>query len=204
MRRAFIPVLLLALLVSLAGCQKSPDAAAAAYERLLSGDLTLFDKAEIETWALDTWMELVLVPGEAEYTCLDLDGDGTQELLLQRTGDPGGYNGVFHYRDGKLFCWQNDGMEGSCRDYPLRDGTMVRQYDHMNTRSYTLFRYREDGSAEITGELFAREGPSPLSSLDPSPFYQIDGEAVDQSVFQEKLDTLVTSQQLDPSAWTVL
>ena len=66
MRRCRIPALLLAFLASLAGCQKSPDAAA--YEKLLSGDLSLFDETEVQAWALDTWMELVLVPGEAEYT----------------------------------------------------------------------------------------------------------------------------------------
>lgn len=204
MRRCRIPALLLAFLASLAGCQKSPDAAAAAYEKLLSGDLSLFDETEVQAWALDTWMELVLVPGEAEYTCLDLDVDGIGELLLQRTGDPGSYNGVFHYQDGRLFCWQNDGVEGSCRDYPLRDGTMVRQYDFLNTRSYTLFRYLGDGSTEIIGELFIREESSPLSSSDPSLCCQVDGEVVDQEVFQEKLDALVTSQLLEPSAWTVL
>lgn len=66
---------------------------------------------------------------ELEYVLLDLDGDGGAELVVQRVGQPALFNAVFHYGDGELSCWQYDIMETSCRDYPLRDGTMVRQYD---------------------------------------------------------------------------
>lgn len=204
MKRLFLPALLLALLAVLAGCQKPGDEARAAYEKLLSGDLSLFDETERETWALDDWMGLVLTPGEAEYAYLDLDGDGVEELLLQRAGDPGGYNGVFHYDGDRLFCWQNDGTEGSCRDYPLRDGTMVRQYDVMNAHIYTLFRYQEDGSEKVVGELFALEGSSPLGSAGGFPRYQVNGETVDLAEFEEGFATLITSRLLDSSAWTIL
>ncbi len=161
------------------------DPALAAYQRLLAGDLSLFDQEQIDTWGLESWLPLVLRPGEAEYTYLDLDGDGTRELLIQGVDDPSSYNGVFHYSGGKLYCWQNDGSEGSCRDYPLVDGTMVRQYDQGDTSVYTLFRYRPDGSEETVDLLSFQGGWDPASD-------------------RQLLDLLVASRLLDRSAWTAL
>lgn len=170
------------------------DPARAAYEKLLTGDLSLFDQGAVKTWALDSWLPLVLRPGEAEYAYLDLDGDGTDELLLRRVDDPAGYNGVFHYADGRLFCWQSDGSEGSCRDYPLVDGTMVRQYDQNTSSSYTLFRYQADGTEETVGQLSTQENGS----------FLVNGEEAEQNTFEQQLDALVTSRILGRSAWAVL
>ena len=105
-----------------------------------------------------------------------------------------GYNGVFHYADGRLFCWQSDGSEGSCRDYPLVDGTMVRQYDQNSSSSYTLFRYRADGTEETVGQLSTQENGS----------FLVNGEEAEQNTFEQQLDALVTSRILGRSAWTVL
>ena len=185
-------------------CQNSEDAALAAYAALLDGDISLFEQQEIDTWALDSWMELILIPGEIEYTYLDLDGDGTQELLLQRVDSPSIYNGVFHYENGRLFCWQNDGMEATCRDYPLRDGTMVRQYDFSGSRSYTLFRYQADGSAKTLSTLFACEEVVEGSSTEQVPCYKVNNQEVDSATFQEQLDLQITSQLLERSAWIPL
>ena len=63
------------------------------------------------------------------YKDLDLDGDGGAELVVQMVEQPQQFNAVFHYGDGELSCWQYDIVEMSCRDYPLEDGAMVRQYD---------------------------------------------------------------------------
>ena len=197
MRRGILAgALLLACLLSLAGCGggAAPEREARrAYEAFLAGDLSLFAQEELDRWGLEEWMGLVLVPGEAEYTYLDLDGDGVPELLLQRADDPAGYNGVFRYEDGGLVCWQSDGTEGSCRDYPLEDGTMVRQYDFDGT-SYTLFRYRADGEEEIVATLREEPGPS----------YQIDGEEAEADAFSERLKSLVTDRILGRDRWTVL
>lgn len=196
MRRFWVWPLLLSCLLVLAGCGADDSAAARdAYEAFLAGDLSLLDAAELDRWGLEEWMGLVLVPGEVEYTYLDLDGDNVPELLLQRVDDPAGYNGVFHYEDGGLACWQNDGMEGSCRDYPLEDGTMVRQYDSDGS-SYTLFRYRADGKEETVSSLFLREGPGPCC--------QIDGEEVEAAAFYERLDELVTGRLLGRDCWVTL
>lgn len=179
----------------------SGDAASAAYSAFLSGDRTLMDDAQAELW----WIPEFQTGGMAyAYTYLDLDGDGTVELLVQLADDPCGYNAVFHFEDGKIFCWNSDGVEMTCRDYPLNDGTMVRQYDYGCTRSYTVFRYTEGGETEDISYLFARDELFPEDSLAPCPYYKIDEHEVSQTVFEEQFHTLVTSRMLNRSDWTIL
>lgn len=178
------------------------EPAQTAYAAFLSGDISLFDSADRYTWSLDTWKDTILLNGELEYAYLDLDGDGAEELLIQWVDDPSSYNGVFHYDSGKLYCWQNDGVEVSCRDYPLQDGTMVRQYDYSGTRSYTVFRYQADGGMEKLVSLFSRETLADPNSTDLCPYYEVDGKEVDKNVFDEQLNDLVINQMLDRSAWT--
>lgn len=89
---------------------------------------------------------------------LDLDGDGGAELVVQMVAQPHQFNAVFHYGDGELSCWQYDIMEMSCRDYPLGDGAMVRQYDtgtgpNRYSNLYTVFRYLPDGETEECASL---------------------------------------------------
>lgn len=176
-----------------------------AYEAFLDGSILKFDSADIRRWRLDNWWEdILLLGGEMEYAYLDLDGDGVEELLVQYKDSPEAYNGVFHYEDGKLYCWQNDGMEGNCRDYPLRDGTMVRQYDYNGSSSYTLFRYRTDGNTEKLTDLFIRYELINPDSTDPCPYYEIGRMEVDKNTFEEQLKNLVTDQRLEPSDWTAL
>lgn len=204
MRRRRIGGFLLACALAFTGCggaKETPPPELAAYDTLLSGDLSLVEDGERERWGLDEWMALVLVPGEVEYTCLDLDGNGIRELLLQRVDDPGGYNGVFCYRDGKLLCWQSDGTEGSCQDYPLRDGLMVRQYDFDAGCSHTLFRYQADGTEKTVTSFFAWAGEE---GLQPLPRYQLDGKEVSAEVYRQELARMVTDQLPDRSIWTAL
>ena len=76
---------------------------------------------------------------------LDLDGDGGAELVVQMVAQPHQFNAVFHYGDGELSCWQYDIMEMSCRDYPLGDGAMVRQYENQAYhRKYNDFHHLPD------------------------------------------------------------
>lgn len=175
-----------------------------AYEAFLSGDTSLLDPGDIDTWGLSSWADTVLVPGRLEYTCLDLDRDGVNELLIQQIDDPCSYNAVFHFQEGRLFCWQSDAVEMSCRDYPLQDGIMVRQYDFSGTCSYTLFRYRADGTTEDVMRLFAQEELIPETSTEPCPYYEVDGTSVSYARFQEQLNSLVTGRLLARSAWTAI
>ena len=185
--------------------QEAQHFARKAYEAFLAGSILKFDSADIKRWRLDVWWEDILnLDEELEYVYLELDGDGVEELLVQYKDSPEAYNGVFHYEDNKLYCWQNDGTEGSCRDYPLRDGTMVRQYDYNGTSSYTLFRYRTDGSTEKLTDLFIRDELINPDSTDPCPYYEIGGMEVDKNTFEEQLKNLVSDRRLEPSDWTAL
>ena len=139
------------------------------------------------------------------YSALDLDGDGVCELLIQAVDDPCDYNGVFHADGARLVCWQNDLMEASCRDYPLQDGTMVRQYDTSTGPSryshlYTLFRYQSDGRTQTVAELSVHEDTGEDGST--SVIYQLDGAEVEQAGFEQRFQELITGRLLERTAWT--
>ncbi|MCM1191109.1 MAG: hypothetical protein NC123_03235 [Butyrivibrio sp.] len=188
------------------------DPARSAFRSFLSGNLFFFDTEDIKTWSLNTWVNhyfpVFASGGDPEYVYeyvyMDLDGDGVEELLVQYINSPESYNGVFHYEDGRLYCWQHDTVEMTCRDYPLKDGTMVRQYDTNGTNIYNLFRYQSDGSEVESNSLFARTELWDESSTAPCPYYEVDGTEVSEAVFEELLKDLVTDQRLDASDWTVL
>ncbi|MBQ7859482.1 MAG: M15 family metallopeptidase [Faecalibacterium sp.] len=172
-----------------------------AYTALLAGDTSLLNEEDSARW----WVPQFSMLGICyEYAYLDLDGDGADELLVQMAGSPEGYNGVFHFENDQLWCWNSDAAEGNCRDYPLRSGTMVRQYDLGGSRSYTLFRYRSDGTMEQTAQLFERwermEGEEPA----PCPYYTVNGTEVDKATFEAQLAALVTDQLPEPTFWNTL
>ena len=174
-------------------------AARLVYSGVRYGDTSLFaDPADGENWR---WCR---ERGDLEYTLLDLDGDDVSELLVQWREDPGQMNAVFHWDGGKIVCWQLDTVEMTCRDYPLRDGTMVRQYDYGGASTYTRFRYRADGTKEVLGEVYARCHPWNENDRRPCPFYSVDGREVDRAAFDAALAETVTSQCLDRSAWRPL
>ncbi len=177
------------------------DEALTAYSALLSGDKSLLAQTQPAQWWVPDFKDSTIA---YEYTYLDLDGDGGSELLIQMIDDPSGYNAVFHYQNGSLFCWNSDGVEMNCRDYPLLDGTMVRQYDYGGCRTYTIFRYQADGAMEHISRLFAREELLPADSALPCPYYEIDGNAVDKTTFDEQLTVLVFDRLLERLAWTAV
>lgn len=174
--------------------------ALAAYSSFMSGDSALLDEQQSEMWWIPDFQSESM---DYEYAYLDLDGDGTVELIIQMEDAPHDYNGVFHFEDGRIYCWNSDAMEMSCRDYPLSDATMVRQYD-MNGSSYTVFSYNSDGEAETVHSLFAREERITDDSTEPCPYYEVDGEEVDEAEFYEQLDALVLDKLLNRSEWTAI
>ena len=125
--------------------------------------------------------------------------DARQESTLEpgSTADDGGINSSA----GETLSGTE---QGSCRDYPLRDGTMVRQYDYGGTSSYTLFRYRADGGTEKLTDLFIRDELIYPDSADPCPYYEIGGMEVDKDTFEEQLKKMVADQRLESSDWTAL
>ena len=192
---------LLALLLLPSACGAPPDSgpedeAWAAYAALLAGDGTLLgDQAPyVEPYFVES--------AGLEYLLMDLDGDGGEELLVQWADFPGGYNGVFHYQDGALSVWQNDGVEMSCRDFPLQDGTMVRQYDYGGGSSFRLFRYLPGGETENLTQLYTRTAPDHDGDLRPCPYYEIDGEETEEASFHDALRELVTDQLVPAGDWS--
>lgn len=177
-----------------------PEGDRAIFNALLSGDLSAVTNTDV--WGSPPLGYEAL---ELEYTTLDLDGDGICELLIQGVDDPCNYNGVFHADGTRLVCWQNDMMELSCRDYPLQDGTMVRQYDTLTGPSrysqlYTLFRYQSDGSQETVAQLSVHEDTG--ADGNTSVTYQVDGTEVEQADFESEFQALITGRLLERAAWT--
>lgn len=180
------------------------ELAMTAYSSFLSGDISLFDSEQLYTWHLEGWADFLQSDLTYEYTYLDLDGDGIEELLIQMEDAPLCYNAVFHYADGALYCWNEDMVEMTSGDYPLQDGTMVSQYDYNGTSSYTIFRYLPNGERETLSWLYARESLVDEDSDLPCPYYKVGGIEVDHSIFVEQLEELITKQLLPRSVWTVL
>lgn len=174
------------------------DGAMTAYTRFLQGDRALLDESQTDMWYIPDFQDDML---QYEYTYLDVNADGSSELLVQLADDPCGYNGVFHYEEGRIYCWNSDSAEMSSRDYPLKDGIMVSQYDYAGTRTYTLFKYNADGSKANISTLLAREELHPEDSTEKCPYYAIDGIEVDKNEFDKKLNALVLDRLLERTKW---
>ncbi|MCH5349355.1 MAG: hypothetical protein J1E40_08540 [Oscillospiraceae bacterium] len=170
------------------------------YMNFLGGDVSLLGSPELG----QSWIDFYLPAGGMEYTFLDLDGDGESELLVQLVDDPSGLNAVFDYQDGRLICRNFDSVEMSSRDYPLSDGTMIHQYDFSGTRNYIGYRYLPDGTTEELFSLFARDELVYEGDTNPVPYYEVNGEEVDQETFEAELDKRITSQLLERSAWIAI
>lgn len=176
------------------------DAAFAAYAALLSGDTALLNPSAGEAqWWIPDFGDKSL---QYEYTYMDLNRDGVWELLVQMVGSPEEYNGVFSFENGEVRCWNSDAAEMSCRDYPLADGLMVRQYDLGGTSSYTVFRYHAGGEEEIVSSFTISEERLDPQSSQPRSRYTVDGEEVEKETFDEQFDRLITSKLPDCSIWS--
>ena len=169
------------------------------FAKFLAGDRTLLEKTQEEIWYIPDFLDDTL---KYEYAFLDLDEDNEVELLIQMVNDPSGYNGVFHVENGKIYCWNSDSSDMQCRDYPLRDGTMVRHYDYAGSSSYHIFWYDSDGEVHWYTRLFAREELIPEDSTEPCPYYEIDGMELSADEFELNLKVLVTDYLLEQNAWT--
>ena len=180
---------------------KPNELAMAAYENFLSGNRSVLAETQESTWWIPDFTQEGL---QYEYCCMDLDGDGIEELLVQLVDDPCGYNAVFHYDKGKIVCWNSDAMDMSDRDYPLQDGSMVHQYDFAGAQSYSVYRYRSDGERETVIELFVREEWIWGESPEPCPYYMINGEKVEKADFDKCLKESVTDKLVDREGWSKL
>ena len=173
----------------------------AAYRALLAGEPGALDRPP-EGLELH---QVTLPPAEElEYVLLDLDGDGGAELVVQMVAQPQQFNAVFHYGDGELSCWQYDIVEMSCRDYPLEDGAMVRQYDtgtgpNRYSHLYTVFRYLPDGETEECASLAVHQDTQEDGTEVFT--YLVDDAEVDQDTFAAEFEELVGSRLLSLEDW---
>lgn len=172
-----------------------------AYSAFIGGDRSLLDSEQSAEWWIPDFSDGV---SQYEYICLDSDGDGVDELFVQAADAPGVYNAVFRFDGERLICLSSDGADMSSYDYPLRDGTMVRQYEFNGTRSYTLFKYTSDGEQEDIAYLFLREELIPEDSGEKCPYYEVNGDEVGKDEFDERFNELVSSKLTERSLWTAV
>lgn len=171
------------------------------YVDFLKGDRTHMAEGWEEEWFIP---DFTYKDDSYEYMFLDLDGDDEKELLVQMQDDPGSYNGVFHVEDGRIVCWESDSVEMICYQYPLKDGTMVSEYDYGGSISYALYKYASDGQTTRLTELFIREEPPANDAEADYPSYKVDDAEVDKEEFQQKLKELILDLMFDGSDWTKL
>lgn len=196
--------------VILAGCQNASSESVRnqsiqdshkAYSDFISGSSSLINSNQSEEWWIPDFSDGEL---QYEYAYFDLDGYGGDELLVQTVDAPCVYNGVFHFDGENIVCWNSDGAEMNCFDYPLRDGTMVRTYDFNGTRSYTLFNYTSDGVKNDIANLFLREELIPEDSSEKCSYYEVNGAEVEKSAFDEQFNKLIADRLTERSFWTTI
>ena len=129
---------------------------------------------------------------------MDVDGDGTEELLVRYVDDPQGIYALFDYADGWIECWELDGRQLS---QPLKDGTMLHQYDGNGVQTYTFYRYRPDGSMEKLGPVLKYIGDAVFADTYGGMGWTIDDVPMDEAVFQAKLRELVTDRLPGRDIW---
>ena len=79
-----------------------------AFGAFLAGD---YEKLNFRSYDFfSTWQ--YCNDGHLESTLLDVDGDGTEELLVQYENSPGDLNTVFDYDSGWINCWELDCLGG--------------------------------------------------------------------------------------------
>lgn len=168
------------------------------FVRFMKGDIPLEADPHGRSWVIPNFNTKY---PSYEYLFWNLDGVGEEELIVQIVDNPEGYNGVFHLEDGKVYCWNSDAVDGSDRDYPLKDGTMVHQYDFSENTSYTIYRYLQNGEKEELHHLFARRILMDAESKEPCPYYEIDGEEVTKEEFDSRVKEIITDRRPVRTAW---
>ena len=190
-------------LVALTACSSSDEQAIKeneyahqAYDKFLSGDMSLLDSSK-ERWYVPDFNE----DKDFEYTLMDLDGDKRDELVVQVVDDPGSYNAVFHYEDGHISCWFSDSVEVVCFNYPLKNGLMCEEYNYAGSISYNVYRYLSTGETKPEKYLFIREEPAFPDEELTAPIYKIDEKDVTKEEFEKELNKTVTDHLLSRTAW---
>lgn len=171
-----------------------------AFQRLLNSDTSfLAEGANGDAWR--SWLNSNPDPAPLlDCLLLDVDADGDLELLIQYPDSPATLNGVFDFRNGMIYCWRFDIMDGSKFQYALTDGTMVYEYHFGDMVSHWIFRYTPEGEREDVGSLACL--PAGYGGSSEPASYQVDGQPVTKDEYERQVKALIEDRRLTASDWT--
>ena len=169
--------------------------------KFATGDASVLEESQKDEWFIPDFID---GRSEYEYTLLDLDEDGENEMVVQMKDEPEGFSAVFNVKDGKVYCWGSDSVEMNCFEYPLDNGTMVTEYDYNGAVSYSIYNYDPDGGTRHICELFIRKEP-PSNDIEVKyPDYRIDESEVTKEEFEKERKELIYDHQLERTSWTAI
>ena len=169
--------------------------------RFIDGDMSVLEESQKEEWFIPDFNDGSF---EYEYTLLDLDSDGENEMIVQMKDEPQGFSAVFNAERGKVYCWGSDSVEMNCFENPLDNGTMVTEYDYNGAVSYSIYSYDPDGGTKHICELFIREEP-PSNDIEVKyPDYRIGESEVTKEEFEKERKELIYDHQLERTSWTAI
>lgn len=174
-----------------------------AFKRFLSGDRTVLDPEQKRQGYFAGYLFGLDYGFPYEYVMMDLDGDGTEELIVQGGDDLGDYNGVFHYESetGRVISWRDDAFE-SDRVYPLSDGIMAKRWcDYTLAREFwIIFRYLSDGEEKEIKRLVCGDPSADIveAGLEERnyPWYEIDGVEITKEEFQKEYEESIYNKRV--------
>lgn len=168
-------------------------------EKYISGDSSVLEETQQELWDLPNFRNFIYY----EYTYLDLDDDGDEELIVRSQDDPKSFTAIFYTKDNMVYCGWLDPGDSIPFSYPIDNGYMVseRHEDGLINHSILKSKFGEGYDAKSVCEFFTntRIADDPEN---PYPHYRIDGKEVPKEEYEEKLKTMITDHLLDRDAWT--
>ncbi|MBP5654194.1 MAG: hypothetical protein J6X33_01640 [Clostridiales bacterium] len=168
-------------------------------EKYISGDTSVLEETQQELWGLPDLHKRTYY----EYTYMDLDDDGDEELIIQTENNPKSFAAIFYAKDNMVFCGCLDAADSIPFSYPIDNGYIVieRHEDGLINHSILKSKFGEGCDFKSVCEFFTntRIADDPEN---PYPHYRIDGKEVPKEEYEEKLKTMITDHLLDRDAWT--
>lgn len=169
------------------------------FEKYISGDRSVLEEKQQELWGLPNFHNFIYY----EYTYLDLDDDGDEELIVRSQDDPKSFTAVFYTKDNMVYCGWLDPGDSIPFSYPIDNGYMVSEHHEDGLINYSILKsnFGEGYNSKSVCEFFTNTKIADDPG-NPYPHYRIDGKEVSKEEFEEKLKTMITDHLLDRDAWT--